>query len=60
MEYLFKSKIGLFVIGQQITNKSQYLSMMNYLDHHLKRKYDERIENEDVAEAHGIRYFRYS
>ena len=34
----------------------QYLSMMNYVDHHLKRKYDERIENEDVAEAHGIRY----
>ena len=34
----------------------QYLSMMNYVDHHLKTKYDERIENEDVAEAHGIRY----
>ena len=33
----------------------KYVSMMFYVDHYLKNNY-ERLEHEDIAEAHGIRY----
>ena len=33
-----------------------HVSLMNYVDHNLKTNYEEYFENEDIAEAYGIRY----